>query len=414
MKTAENPPFVPFPPAGWVTNREAARMLGVGLETLTMVGWKWRPMLRGAGKCVRPPGGGRCGIYPIDQIERIAAAQAAAAVRPEPPPGFVDKDGACRMFGVTRHVWKTWIRQGKVGFGQLISSRFGGRQRLYKVEDLERLREELFGEDKLYKGADGHYHVPAEFIGREEACAKFGVSISIWWRWEREGKITCGQRVPGGPKLYKVEDIYRMLDEYGKYCPPYPDADRPGVFRVPLSGRDIRRREALVDAGALPLIEGGSCSWSPTDDSGCVLFSRGDVHSSPLRRMILGVTEDGLNVRHRNGDPLDCRRENLVTRTIAQRVRNARKMKAIKGRPPTSRFKGVHWERQTKGWRARIGMDGKTRQLGRFRDEIAAAVAYDEAARQWFGEHARLNFPDGVDARLEKEAAEAEQARLAA
>jgi hypothetical protein len=115
-----------------------------------------------------------------------------------------------------------------------------------------------------------------------------------------------------------------------------------------------------------------------------------------------------------NGDPLDCRRENLVARTIAQRVRNARKMKLIKGRPPTSRFKGVYWENWSKSWRTGIRVDGKTRRLGRFRDEIAAAVAYDEAAGQWFGEHARLNFPDGVDTRLESEAAEAEQARLAA
>ena len=52
-------------------------------------------------------------------------------------------------------------------------------------------------------------------------------------------------------------------------------------------------------------------------------------------------------------------------------------------------------------------MDGKNRCLGRFRDEIAAAEAYDEAARELFGEHARPNFPDGIDARLEREAADA-------
>ena len=46
-------------------------------------------------------------------------------------------------------------------------------------------------------------------------------------------------------------------------------------------------------------------------------------------------------------------------------------------------------------------MDGKNRSLGRFRDELAAAEAYDEAARELFGEYARLNFPDGVDAALE-------------
>src|SRR5207253_2621781 len=106
-----------------------------------------------------------------------------------------------------------------------------------------------------------------------------------------EGKITCGERVPGGPKLYKVEDIHRMLDEYGKWCPPYPDPDRPGVYRVPLSGRDIKRREAIVDAETLSQIEGGSCAWSPYEPWGFVSFNRGDVRGVPLRRIILGVEE---------------------------------------------------------------------------------------------------------------------------
>jgi hypothetical protein len=200
-----------------------------------------------------------------------------------------------------------------------------------------------------------------------------------------------------------VEEINRMLDEYGRWAPPYADAERPGVYRVPLSGTDIKRREAIIDAESLALIEGGSCAWSPNGDSGFVCFTRGEIHSMPLRRMVMGVIEGDLNVRHVNDDPLDCRRENLVVRTIQQRLRNTRKKKLIKGRPPTSRFKGVYWETQTKRWRACIGLDGKSKRLGRFGDEIAAAEAYDEAARKWFGEHARLNFPEGVEAWLEGE-----------
>jgi hypothetical protein len=58
-----------------------------------------------------------------------------------------------------------------------------------------------------------------------------------------------------------------------------------------------------------------------------------------------------------------------------------------------------------KRWYARIQLNGKTRSLGKYGDEVAAAVAYDEAASQWFGEHARLNFPDGVDAWIEQDKA---------
>ena len=69
------------------------------------------------------------------------------------------------------------------------------------------------------------------------------------------------------------------------------------------------------------------------------------------------------------------------------------------------------WETWTKKWRAAIVLDGKTRRLGRFGDEIAAAQAYDEAARGvCSGEYAWLNFPNGIDAWLEQQAAEMDAA----
>ncbi len=255
-----------FPPGGWVTNREAARLLGVSLNTLTAINWKWRGMMRGQCRCVRHPSGGRCNIYTVAAIEDIFKARAEWEQR-QIPKGFIDKDGACRMFNIEKHTWKKWINDGKVGFGKRLPGPNHARVMVYRVEDVERLRDELFGEDKLYKdGKTGRYHVPAEFITREEAWERFGVSRTVWERWEREGKITCGERVPGGPKLYKVEEINRMLDdEYGRWAPPYPDPEQPCVYRVPLSGRDIKRREAIIDADVLPLIEGCSCNWSTGD-----------------------------------------------------------------------------------------------------------------------------------------------------
>jgi transposase len=401
-----------WPPEGWVTNREAARILGVSLETLTCGGWKWHSWLRGGhSRCVRiPVSGGRCNIYELARIEQIIAAREEAS-RPQIPEGFVDSDGAARMFGLSRFGWKNWVREGRVRFGQTIPSPVGARRKVYAVADLERLREELFGEDKLYKDGGNTWHVPAGFVRRDEAWERFGVGKNTWERWEREGTIACGERIPGGPKLYKVEDVERLLEEYGTFCPPYPDPERPGAYRVPLGGRGIKRREAIVDADVLPLIEGKSCTWATSDGAvgfvavttpGTGVVGGGGV---PLRRLIMGVTEPGLNVRHVNGDPLDCRRENLVIRTVKQRCRNAKKAKTHFGQPTTSRFKGVYWESATKRWRACIHTDKKKRYLGRFRDEIAAAEAYDEAARELFGEHARLNFPDGVDAFLAGERA---------
>ena len=167
--------------------------------------------------------------------------------------------------------------------------------------------------------------------------------------------------------------------------------ERPGVVCVPLGGRDIKRRVAIFDEGDLPIIEGGSCSWSSV--ANFVSFSR-DRLNAPLRRVILGVTDPDANVRHVNRDALDCRRENLVIRTCKQRVWNKRKVRMRNGHPTTSRFKGIYLETQTGMWRSVIKCDGVDFRLGRFHDEINAAEAYDASAVELFGEHARLGFPD--------------------
>lgn len=61
------------------------------------------------------------------------------------------------------------------------------------------------------------------------------------------------------------------------------------------------------------------------------------------------------------------------------------------GQPSSSRFKGVH--RDKNSWRAAIRVDGKHRHLGSFVSEDDAARAYDAAARQAWREDCYLNFP---------------------
>lgn len=108
-----------------------------------------------------------------------------------------------------------------------------------------------------------------------------------------------------------------------------------------------------------------------------------------LHRLLMSAPT-GVPVDHVNLDTLDNRRANLRLCTTSQNMANSRKKRG------TSCFKGVSWDSRLGLWRAGIGHDGANRNLGRYRDEEAAARAYDAAAVVLFGEFARVNFARGT------------------
>jgi hypothetical protein len=420
MQHTALPADASFPPPGWLTQEQAAHRLGTKPRQLHKSTRKWRAVLAEHAVRMPKPTGWSCTVYPVELIERIAAER-AREIEARRPEGFVTLKEAMALFNVSQPTWRKWTLEGIVPEPRRLPKGATGRgpRTLYALADLERMRPVVHDESKPHVKPDGSIHVPPGYVRRDEAWALFGVRKTVWERWEREGLITCGVYIRPWPKLYPVEEIKRLLQECGRFAPPYPDPQHPGCYRVPLSGQDIHRREAIVDADVLPLIEGGTCSWtSAPDGTGHVKYiARGSRRPIALRRLILGIEETippkpgtgerggGIHIGHLNDDPLDCRRENLVVRTGVQRARHRRKNRTFRGLPTSSRFKGVCWIARTKRWLAQIEYQGKGRRLGMFTDEIAAAVAYDEAARQWYGEHARLNFPDGVDAWLAAEAA---------
>ena len=112
----------------------------------------------------------------------------------------------------------------------------------------------------------------------------------------------------------------------------------------------------------------------------------GRTTSQLLHRFIMGVTDPAIDVDHKDHDGLNCQRHNLRKCVRGENDGNRRKTRGA------SRFKGVSWASGRGLWRACIRI-GKTVHLGYFSDEIAAALAYDTAARIRFGVMANCNFP---------------------
>ena len=57
----------------------------------------------------------------------------------------------------------------------------------------------------------------------------------------------------------------------------------------------------------------------------------------------------------------------------------------------TSKYKGVSWHKASKKWRACISHNDKHKHIGTFEIELAAAIAYNDAAIKYFGDFALLN-----------------------
>lgn len=93
----------------------------------------------------------------------------------------------------------------------------------------------------------------------------------------------------------------------------------------------------------------------------------------------------GKEVDHKSGNTLDNRRENLRAGSHQQNGFNRKKQSGC-----TSQFKGVSF--RSGKWDSSIRVNQKLKHLGRFENERDAALAYDAAAKTYFGNFARINF----------------------
>jgi len=162
------------------------------------------------------------------------------------------------------------------------------------------------------------------------------------------------------------------------------DADR-GCGLIPLAKGQI----AIIDAEDVPKVNRHRWSFLPRFIAGGDYSYVGSDGAKSLRltRIISGAARNEF-VTHIDGDRLNCRKANLQRVTKATLAHGKQKLKE-----KSSRFKGVHWAEHCQRWIAGIRIDGKTKHLGVFTEEEAAARAYDATAFAHWGSEARLNFP---------------------
>jgi hypothetical protein len=109
-----------------------------------------------------------------------------------------------------------------------------------------------------------------------------------------------------------------------------------------------------------------------------------------LHRVLMRPKPNQL-IDHKNGNGLDCRRENMRFATNSQNQANRRCVVNCHG------FKGVAIGKKGKGTIfAQIGIAGKQTYLGSFPTLADAAMAYDRAAILHFGEFACTNRALGL------------------
>ena len=99
-----------------------------------------------------------------------------------------------------------------------------------------------------------------------------------------------------------------------------------------------------------------------------------------LHRVILGITDPKIKADHINHDTLDNRKENLRVVNNSQNMWNKRKHKNN-----SSGFIGVSY--LDGRWRARICFKNKAISLGMYDTPEEASAAYQNAAKQYFGDY---------------------------
>lgn len=155
-----------------------------------------------------------------------------------------------------------------------------------------------------------------------------------------------------------------------------------------------RNKITLVDDSDFEFLK--QWKWMAHNRNGKLYAARGGYerlefkkyrnYTISMHRVIMNAAK-GQEVDHINGDSLDNRRENL---RLADRFGNNQNAHLRKDN--TSGYKGVAFYKAGNKWIAYIGTGKKLRHLGYFLTAKEAAKAYNQKAKELFGEFAKENL----------------------
>lgn len=115
--------------------------------------------------------------------------------------------------------------------------------------------------------------------------------------------------------------------------------------------------------------------------------TKAGVRTVTLGKYLMNPPKNKQVYCQRFNEGLDYRKENLIVCTLSERQRLLPKRRV----ETSSQYRGVSFQSSSKKWRAGIEVEGKQINLGEFKSEHDAALAYNKAAKKYFGAKAYQN-----------------------
>ena len=162
-------------------------------------------------------------------------------------------------------------------------------------------------------------------------------------------------------------------------------------MNIPLHSKKYPGLFAVVDDGDYDLVS--QYRWNPYWSKKAKTFyatasiKKNDKWVTMMMHRLILKPDNSESVDHRNHNGLINTRSNIRVVTHQQNMMNRQSQIG------SSRYKGVSWYKVYKKWIAYIKINGKLKYLGYYYNETDAALAYNEKAKELFGEYA---YPNNV------------------